>query len=330
MKSLKNGLKILLYVCFLCHACLVAAVASEGQEEWQKRILEKKRLELLEIKARKNTPFVFYGRVVDLEGEPVPDAEVSMRLSFSPSTPMVKGKKLLKTITDQAGRFSFSGTVYLLFLAEISKEGYQYHHKYIPTPGFRFHKGEKKVELGQFEDQPVEFKVRKKGTPTLVLTGGMSFQLSPGRKNKWILDLIGKRWSEPEKIRYKRMNHKDWSSDLQMTFSKEDTIYHLLFEGLDEGTGIVMGEPEQYVAPETGYQPTLVLSIPEDEKETERWLFLEGRGGEFYTMLRVTTIPKEKWLNLNVWYGTNPAGSRNLERSPELEMEYIKKKYGRD
>lgn len=321
-----DGFKLL--ICTALTICMSLAVVGNISAKEGKKY-EKSPRGHMEYLADLNMPIEFYGQVLDLEGRPVPEADVTMRLSFAPPTPLMKNQKLVKTTTDQTGRFTFRKTGYQLYLVEVEKEGYQYHYKYNPNRGFRFHKGEKKAELGQLEDQPAIFKVRKKGEPTLVLTNGASFQFRPGPSSVRYFDLLRQSWTYPKLLKTEKINFKDWHEHLRISLSKEADTYHLLFEGLDEGTGLVMGKPEQYMAPETGYQPTLDLAIPQDEKETERWLFLEGRGGEFYTMLKVKTAPTKKWLNLNVWYGTNPVGSRNLERSPELEMEYIKKKYGR-
>ena len=290
---------------------------------------ERARLERIEYLSQRDKPFVFYGKVADLQGNPVPQAKVTMDLSFTPPTPMLEGRRIFEKTTDEQGRFKIDGTGYLLSLKQIERQGYQYHFKYNPVRGFRFQKESKKLEPGQSGDNPALFKVRKKGEPALVLTGHASFQLYPGPKSKWIVDFIGNRWSEPEYVRYKKMTFKDWRSDLQISLSCEGKIYALLFEGLDEGTGIVEGRKEQYLAPAGGYQPTLTLAIPENEPTRERWLFVEGRGGEFYSMLKVETHPSEKWVNVRIGYGTNPNGSRNLEYSPELYQKYLDKKYGR-
>jgi len=314
---------------FLCLAAFMiigsVSVAETGLP-WK----EKRKKEIADQYNRHTIPIMFYGKVVDLDGNSVSDAEITMRLTWLPPTPMLEDQKLLKTTTDQNGCFSIEATGYQLYLVDVAKEGYQYHFKYNPARGFRFIKGKKKAELGQIKDHPAVFKVRKKGIPTLVLTGHASFQLQPGSGSIRIFDLMKQSWTYPKFLRTEKLNFKDWHEDFQISLEKEGKIYQLIFKALDDGTGIVMGELEQYTAPEKGYKPELVLSIPESEPTTERWLFMEGRGGVFYSMLQVETHPSDKWVNVRIGYGTNPNGSRNLEYSPELAKEYQDKKYGRN
>ncbi|HKL27531.1 MAG TPA: carboxypeptidase-like regulatory domain-containing protein, partial [Desulfuromonadales bacterium] len=290
---------------------------------------ERARLERIEYLSQRDKPFVFYGKVADLQGNPVPQAKVTMDLSFTPPTPMLEGRRIFEKTTDEQGRFKIDGTGYLLSLKQIERQGYQYHFKYNPVRGFRFQKESKKLEPGQSGDNPALFKVRKKGEPALVLTGHASFQLRPGKGSVRIFDLMKQAWTYQKFLKTEKLNFPDWQEDFQIELTKKDNNYHLLFETLSEGTGIVEGRKEQYLAPAGGYQPTLTLAIPENEPTRERWLFVEGRGGEFYSMLKVETHPSEKWVNVRIGYGTNPNGSRNLEYSPELYQEYRAKKYGR-
>ncbi|MCK4537119.1 MAG: carboxypeptidase regulatory-like domain-containing protein, partial [Desulfuromonadales bacterium] len=196
MKTRTLVVILLLVSAFSFLPAAFAAEKDSAKEQWLEKEREKARLERIEYYANLNMPIVFYGKVVDLDGNPVPDAEVTMRLAFSPPTPMLKNRKIITTTTDLFGRFSIEATGYYLGLVEIVKDGYHYHFKYNKERGFRFKKGKKKAELGQIEDHPAIFKVRKKGKPTLVLTGHASFQLRPGAKSKWVVDLIGNRWSE--------------------------------------------------------------------------------------------------------------------------------------
>ncbi len=326
---LKSRITGMLLLSFLANGLLMhlapEAVAATGFSSREKR------QQALAANYERNTiPIEFYGMVEDLDGNPVPDAEVIMRLTWLPPTPMLDDQKLIRRTTDHAGRFRIEATGYQLYLVEIVKDGYQYHFKYNRTNrGLRFSKGNKQRALGEFPEQPVVFKVRKKGPPTLVLTGHASFQLRPGQGSNWVVDLVGNRWSEPEYVRYKKMIFKDWHSDLQISLDKEDGVYRLVFNALDENTGLAMGEPEQYEAPEAGYQQELVLEIPETEATSQRWLFVEGRGGVFYSMLQVETHPSKRWVNVRIGYGTNPNGSRNLEPNADLQAEYIRNKYGR-
>ena len=305
------------------------AWSNENYAEKLREAEEKRRLERMEYLAKRDKPFVFFGKVVDLQGHAVSRAEVTMDLSFTPSTPMLKGRKLFVKTTDDNGQFSVEGTGYLLSLEEIEKKGYQYHFKYNPKRGYRFQNGNKKSEAGQTKDNPAIFKVRKKGEPTLVLTGHASFQLRPGEESTRIFDLMKQSWTYQKFMKTEKLNYPDWQEDFQIELKKQGDIYQLHFETLSEGTGIVMGEKEQYTAPAGGYESSLTLTIPENEPTTERWLFVKGRGGEFYSMLKVETHPSDKWVNVRIGYGTNPNGSRNLEYSPELYQQYLDEKYGR-
>jgi len=199
-----------LLVLFVLFFAAVNVQAGPIEKNWQ----EKRKKEIADQYNRHTIPIMFYGKVVDLDGNPVSDAEITMRLTWLPPTPMLEDQKLLKTTTDFYGRFSVEATGYQLYLVDIVKEGYQYHYKYNPDRGFRFIKGKKKAELGQFEDRPALFKVRKKGIPTLVLTGQAGFQFQPGPRSVRIFDLMRQSWTYPKFLKTEKLNFKDWHGDL--------------------------------------------------------------------------------------------------------------------
>jgi len=104
----------------------------------------------------------------------------------------------------------------------------------------------------------------------------------------------------------------------------------LIIEALDDDTGVAYGEREKYEAPEDGYEPKMVVPIKSLRKDIKADFFVKGRGGQFYSVLRIDLHALESSVYVDIGYGTNPNGSRNLEYSPELAKEYQDKKYGRN
>ena len=56
-----------------------------------------------------NVPIAFYGKVMDQEGQPVPDAKVSIRLVITHYAENRGGQKDMVAETDQNGEFSLKG-----------------------------------------------------------------------------------------------------------------------------------------------------------------------------------------------------------------------------
>jgi hypothetical protein len=126
------------------------------------------------------------------------------------------------------------------------------------------------------------------------------------------------------------MMFNDWHGDVQISLEGEANEYRLIIKALDENTGIAYGERETYEAPESGYQQEMVVPIKTLRNDIKADFFVKGRDGQFFSVLRIDLHALESSVYVDIGYGTNPNGSRNLEPSAELQEEYLKKKYRRE
>lgn len=276
-----------------------------------------------------NMTFAFYGKVIDIEGNPVPDAQVILTKYYIPILPLMGEQKEVRRKTDDQGRFFVEDDGFQIELERIEKAGYEYHFKYNPKRGFRFYKNEKKAELGQLPDQPIVFKIRKQGIPTLVLGANATFGLVPRGKPAF-LDLLWQEWASTDDLRSVSRQHKGWQPDLKIYLEGDRKNCQLVIETIDADTGIVEDQRELFEAPQSGYKPKLVISLVgfEEGKGFGTYVYVKGRGGQFYTRLDIGISVEnrddfdKRFARLNINYRTNPNGGRSLEEDKELGAQY--------
>jgi len=309
--------------------CVSSVAQAEKPQEYTKEQLEKRAKGLERYREETHAKsFEFYGQVVDLDGNPVPEARVKLSVLRIPLLPFMDEVKRFERTTDSEGRFKVDEGGYSLSLDSIEKEGYEYRFQYSPNRIFRFRPGKtKKAELGQLPEQPVQFKIRKRGIPTLVLTGEAGYQLKPGAGR--LFDLLRREWDYPKYLHATQRRFKDWHPDLKLLLEGEPGNYRLLLETPDSDTGIQRIDRELFEAPEQGYRPKVVFPLKAGEGVTT-FLYVKGRGGQFYTRIKLIAGAREKWMNIDLYYETNMRGERNLERSLELEREWLRKRYNWD
>ncbi|MBE0599475.1 MAG: hypothetical protein IH614_19725 [Desulfuromonadales bacterium] len=222
--------------------------------------------------------------------------------------------------TGPDGRFSIKEEGFILSLESIAKEGYEYLFHYCPERIFSFRKDEEKAELGQLKETPILFKLRKKGTPTLILTAGASFSLHPGDSH--IFDLLWQQARDSNRILALGDTYRGWHADLRIgAEAGEDGVLNLVLQPLDDDTGVLLDERTLYEAPEGGYQPVAYLPIREGSG-LETFAYIRGRGGKFYTRMKIEAGHRQEKIFVHVSYATNPEGGRNLEFGTEEAKRY--------
>ncbi len=125
--------------------------------------------------------------------------------------------------------------------------------------------------------------------------------------------------------------YKGWQPDVKIYLEGEHEQYKLVLEAND-GTGLTVDKRELYKAPVTGYQSKVSLPFKgyEGGAGLNTRIYLEGRGGLFYTRMHIKAgfvhfeDSKERFADLVIDYSTNPHGNGNFEESPELAKQYYR------
>jgi len=258
-----------------------------------------------------DVPIVFYGRLVDQFGAPVPDAEITGSIIVDNGA--IQGTRRLTTVSDVNGRFQLSGGKGESLGVMPRKLGYglaaaatefKYSHFYpesrhIPDASkpvvlkmWKLQGAEPLLKVNQeykvqYTDAPLRFDLIAQ---TVVSNGGdivMRVTRSPGV--------------------FSSGNRADWSVRIEAVEG-----------GLMDSAGL---EGTTYWAPETGYQPSATLTM--STNPPHKWFdgfsqgfFVRSRNGQVYSKLGVAfSINRrpEDFMIVNFGGVANTNSSRNWE-----------------
>ena len=245
------------------------------------------------------TPIEFYGKVVDEKGNPVADAAVNFGCNDLSS----EGHTTYEGRSDTDGLFSLRDITGKFLSVQVSKTGY---YTYRSNPyGFTY-AGEN-INFTPDWTQPVVFKLRKKGQaePLITTTGRLKVSLT-NMPIEWSV-LTGKQEKTPERIVFERQ-----MSSKQKGSRKYDWSLKLT---LPNGGLIETRDEFLFLAPESGYQPEIVIAMSADQPDgwesmIQRSFYFrlnDGRYGRF----NISFIANNGVLRIDSCL--NPSGSRNLE-----------------
>lgn len=278
--------------------------------------------------------FSFYGKVVDLDGNPVPDADVILNKRYKPLFRVVEkftggGFWPVVKTTDEKGLFSVEEDGYGLFLDRIYKPGYEYHFKHNPKRGFQFYKNKKLAEYGEFPDRPIVFKIRKMREPTLVLHTKVTQRLNSDGYPVFF-DLLWQQWTYAKGLLGMPNHFKGWQPDLKIYLTEEQQNFQLVLEAINDDTTLMVDKRELYEAPVSGYLSKMIIPLNsyEDGAGLNTHVYVNGRGGLLYSRMhlmagvRISENQAERFVELNIDWLTNPNGQGNFEESSELAKQY--------
>ncbi len=284
----------------------------------QMKIIEKRHQEWRD---EKNTAMLLWGKVVDFDGNPVPDAEVTMRRSVVPATVFGDDQINVTTTTDADGRFSFEHTGFLYYLVDIKREGYQFRMEYIKDKSLEFRKRVKHAGKGYEKDKPMTFRIRKLASSAYLTSRNWEFGLKDGMEQ--FLDLYEHIWTEPDDHFTMRMSRPYWHPDVRFRLEKRGDHFVLHIEALDEGAGFLQVEDVEFFeelteAPNEGYMPSLEVKIREG-KGKRHALYIKSEDGLFYSRMWITFRSHKDYdgVIVNVSEATNPTGETILENDHE-------------
>lgn len=322
---MKQYLRLLVLVLMCVLPAALDAVAGQltppGLNERQRRIF-------MELNAELNNEIVMYGRVIDLDGNPVPDAVVTLRARVAGAAPP-DDFPIVEVRTNPAGAFVARAFGELIELDKIDKPGYLYRFQYNPERMLRSARPEKRHGPGFEPDKPVVFRVRKLAPVAFVVLHNMTFGLKPGSSTE--LDLIQRHWVEPDRVFTHKMMFSDWHPDLRLSVEGEPGKMRLILEAPDPDSGFVVEKHEfgemMTEAPVGGYKPRVEVPVKKGESPLEA--YVKCQGGLFYARIHVEFSENRPGIvAINATSFTNLAKERGLEYIPSVASQYDEEVYG--
>jgi len=319
VRNMLRTLLVLLVFSFLTNLVLAAGSMSDDDKAAygkQKKMNEVSR----EMAKTINQEIVFYGKVVDFEGQPVPGAVVDMHTRiFGVDAPKGNIRRLSVT-ADGDGRFVAESHGEMISLDDIRKDGYVYKFRYNPMRSVN--SAVKELRKGpSFEpDQPIVYRMRKLAPSAYLTSDSLTFGLKDGRVE--LLDLYEHQWVSPDRVFTHRMGAPYWHADVSFRAEGSGDKFTLFIEALDEGSGFAVQAVEFYEeltrAPDEGYQQKLEVPVPKN-KSGVLTLYVKGEGGLFYSRMMVRYWKQDNYdgVRLDVSEATNPTGDKALEFDPE-------------
>jgi len=241
-------------------------------------------------------PIEFYGKAVDENDQPVPDALVK----FSWTDLSLAGTTRKETRSDGAGLFSLAGVRGKFLGVEVEKAGYDVvraKNRY----GFEYAGFWEKKYYEPDPKNPVLFHLRKKGEAAPIVRWEKEFKVAIGTPVTVQLD--SQTQIQFELLSNVHPHFGQWEARVTMT-----------------GGGLMLATDEfPYEAPGSGYATSMVI----DAKTPKPPLWQLGQGGVFYIKadavygrMNIEMEPGNDWFRFKLWL--NPSGSRNLETDPKL------------
>lgn len=271
-----------------------------------------------DLMKKANKPIQFFGKVIDQDGNPIPEVKVTLDIRVSKEL----GPNIIQDVFDRPvlttaadGRFTLTGAKgALLGVHALEKAGYEPSEKvfrksywYWRDPSQVFHPDADRPEIFRMWKQAgAETLVRNgigraipyNGTPT-------SFDLMGGRVVANGGDLRVTLVRNPQAIQWGQRNY-EWT---------------VTIEALDGGL-IASNDEQMYRAPAEGYQPRLVVHMPANDPDwtdsKDIAIYLKLRGGRYYgrSELKLMVGSVRPVTPFSITSYLNPSGSRNLEYDP--------------
>lgn len=256
----------------------------------------------------------FYGKVVDQAGTPLPNVAVYASVLYN--TGLTSGMEKSETETDARGLFSISGMNGRTLGLSLGKVGYEYdgekgpfHFTELVGANDRYTPDRRNpVILVMWKEQGAEPMIHfdRRRYPVPPTGSAVRIDLKSGKRVEVGGDIVFTIW-HAEAEAGQRLQRYPWKAELAVPGG-----------GFIESTSRRM-----YLAPESGYEPTLVLSQrgqePEYQKGIEKSYYLKTASGEYARVkIHLTTDSSTKYDSFVVmtWWLNPKPGSRNLEFDP--------------
>jgi hypothetical protein len=274
---------------------------------------------MLDLMAKADRPIQFYGKVIDQNGNPIPDVKValSIKLLKVPKPEAIPADLFdgYSLTTDADGLFSLTDAKgELLTVDSLQKDGYEAAHTninrgywYWASPGAEYVPNSSQPETFQMWKETGAEKLIASSFGTGLRTNGtpIYYDLFTGSNSPSRGDL--KIWLDrnPQEIKWGQRNY-DWSITIEAT----------------SGGILASDDAQMYLAPEDGYQPQLVINMPANApgwtNQMNAQFYFRIRGGKDYGRAQVQfMVGSDRQITpFSMTTNVNPSGSRNLEPPP--------------
>lgn len=299
---------------------VIAEAEAAGLNEEQLQSVRSNAEKIATLARIMSHPIEFYGKVVDLEGNPVAGAEVT----YSAFNRFFDNSEAQTTTSDGNGRFAINdiegGSIYV----RVAKEGY-----------YKIEGSERSFGYAVPDDNPAAddpnnpaiFLLRKHGDAEPLIKFGERWGRSwsiPRNGNASGFDLIEGRQTSSNDA---HVVVRAWSPEEKRGPNNERIPYAWRFEITVPNGGLIERSDEfDFIAPESGYTETLSFEMPAD---AERWndlgheqdVFAKLKDGNYARFtFRYRPSKSKAGDSFKIESYTNPSGSRNLEYDPDLEV----------
>lgn len=274
-------------------------------EEVEKQRAEQRRSVVERIEAALNTSITFYGKVVDQNGDPVPNALVGYGLLDKFNESGSTGE----TSADLNGFIHISGVKGAVISVSVHKEGY-YHIQDASNQAFAYGYGtESHIKPAPTKDNPAVFVLHKMGeAESLVELSSRQFQI-PISGQAAVINLATGRSMGPglhisSKVGEMKNGRFDWHYELSVP-----------------GGGLVEREGQfDFEAPESGYESSILLeskaSDPGWKNGAAKSYFIKLPDNT-YARVQARFYPRDyRNIVVLVSYLNPTPGNRNLEYDP--------------
>lgn len=260
-------------------------------------------------------PIVFYGKVTDNDGHPIPNAKVNLMINDLSK----EGTTEYHKTADSNGRFEVLGLRGKHLHIDITKEGYyqgrgSYRSFQYAGPGDHFTPN---------KDKPEIFRLYKKGQQAPLLARQKLFTFPPdGSFHSLLL------------FKAQRKEGTLDDADLLVSFRRDHTqprgsqSWSLLLQ-VPKGGGLIESNEEfMFLAPETGYQKNVQLGAG-TSGDVQKQYYLRLPNNEGYARLKMTVIPDYNETGaMDLDYAINPTLSRILESDEKSWYDAVSKGQG--
>ena len=264
---------------------------------------------------------VFYGRIVDTEGKPIPDAVVvvswntlSLRKGFSDET----YSDTLKT--DGNGCFKKQCPNVARFFADVSKDGYEAVYQ-LGSDDFIKHPLHS-------EENPVTFVLRKRGPLTFLILSPNTgkrldnvFESDETNSVSSPLDLLA--WDSSRKWKDSATTNADLQIDA--VFDATGQCWNITYSVTNGPGGIVLSDEMLYEAPADGYVPSVSVTCTTNSG-IRKYLYVKSRTPavysrtEFSHRMNFRDVPLALGVACKAW--VNPYGERGLEFDERIDSAF--------
>ena len=274
----------------------------------------------LQSGASSDTAIIFYGKVIDQYGQPVARAKITGgKEYFSTFSVRFIGVETVKTETDDAGNFTFTGLlVKKLHMRSVEKRCHEASREMYEKT-YSYDEGSEEPLFKPDPVKPVVFVLNRKCAPGLVENKKCRMLLRPIWEG-FTVDLF-KGFSDP----LTKIPRDITGPDIRISIaqSQNQDSYTLEITAPGEQSGLADGnDSTPHIAPARGYVPQLVYACKKGQ-ETKAVVYHKGRGGAVYSRLEIVLMPVSAGIRVNAELFTNIEGLKNTDSDRMYTQEEI-------